>query len=125
MDTNQLVVGHTYYRLTFADRDFTMPGVEPMVYIGNVAEDGRSMLAFQDTVSYVRFGSRLDMSEDNDEIVVELIEPEAIGESIPGVNAISARSGGSSEACGLARLSNPAHIAHRVEGCFLTNRCSR
>jgi hypothetical protein len=27
-------LGRTYFRLTFADRDFTMPGVEPLVYVG-------------------------------------------------------------------------------------------
>ena len=86
---SELVVGRTYFRLTFADRDFTMPGVEPLVYVGEFAEDGRRLLAFQDTVSYVRFGSRFEMSEPNDEIVLELVDPEAVGESILGVDAVA------------------------------------
>ena len=86
---NELVVGRTYYRLTFADRDFTMPGVEPLVYVGEVAEDGRRLLAFQDTVSYVRYGSRFEMTEPNTEIVLELVDPEAVGDSILGVDAIA------------------------------------
>ena len=86
---NELVVGRTYFRLTFADRDFTMPGVEPLVYVGEITENGRRLLAFQDTESYVRFGSRFEMSEANDDIVIELVDPEAVGESILGTDAIA------------------------------------
>jgi hypothetical protein len=71
MEPSALVVGHTYYQLTFADRDLTMPGVEPLVFLGEVdSDDEGHAFAFQDTVSYVRFGSRLELSEDNEEIVV-------------------------------------------------------
>jgi hypothetical protein len=87
---NELVVGRTYFRLTFADRDFTMPGVEPLVYIGEVIEEGNRMLVVQDTVSYVRFGSRLELpsGEDHD-IVVELIRPEDAAGSLLEVDAIA------------------------------------
>ena len=51
----------------------------PLVYLGEVTteEDGKRMLAFQDTVSYVLFGSRLDLpddqvNEEQDEISLEL-----------------------------------------------------
>jgi hypothetical protein len=61
MKASALTVGRTYYQLTFADRDQTMPGVEPLVFLGHVKFDGGGdAYAFQDTVSYVRFGSRLD-----------------------------------------------------------------
>ena len=86
---NEPVVGRTYFRLTFADKDYTMPGVEPLVYVGEIAEDGRRLLAFQDTVSFVRFGSRLEMSEANDEIVLELVVPEDVGRSILGIDAVA------------------------------------
>lgn len=57
----EFILGATYYGLTFADRDHTMPGVEPMVYVGiNLTiEDGSASditYYFQTTVSYMRFG---------------------------------------------------------------------
>ena len=36
MKASALIVGRTYFRLTFADRDLTMPGVEPLVFLGRV-----------------------------------------------------------------------------------------
>ena len=67
----KLEVGHTYYRLTFADRDRTMPGVEPLVYLGDAdPTDGEVPHIFQDTVSYVLFGSRFDLAHDRDDIVI-------------------------------------------------------
>jgi hypothetical protein len=74
MQPPSLVVGRTYYRLTFADRDLTMPGVTPLVFLGEIAlEDGTPGFAFQDTVSYVRFGSMLQMHEHHEEVAVELL----------------------------------------------------
>ena len=40
MKPSSLVIGRTYFRLTFADRDLTMPGVEPMVFLGEVTDEG-------------------------------------------------------------------------------------
>ena len=58
VEASALEVGRTYYQLTFADRDMTMPGVEPWVFIGSVElEEGGSAFAFQDAGSYVRYGS--------------------------------------------------------------------
>jgi hypothetical protein len=62
MSPQDLKVGSAYYRITYADPKLTIPGVEPMIFIGvNVFEsDGDSpepMYAFQDTVSFSRFGS--------------------------------------------------------------------
>lgn len=71
MEPQSLVGGRTYYQLTFADRDSTMPGVEPVVFPGEVSlDDGQRVFALQDTDSYVRFGSRLEMTEDNDEVML-------------------------------------------------------
>ena len=47
--------GRTYYFITYADPGFTMPGVMPVVYVGESESH-----QFQDTVSYQRFGSVLD-----------------------------------------------------------------
>ena len=65
MSPQDLRAGSAYYRITYADPKLTIPGVEPMIYIGvNVFEsDGESpepMYTFQDTVSYSRFGSAAD-----------------------------------------------------------------
>lgn len=53
--------GEAYYMLTFADRDWTIPGVEPMIYVGVNVFDSHKAEAephycFQDTVSFNRFG---------------------------------------------------------------------
>jgi hypothetical protein len=78
-----LEVGRTYFRLTFADPDMTIPGVEPMVYLGDADPvDGERPHIFQDTVSYSRFGSRLDHREDRDEISVYFITPNEIGSCV-------------------------------------------
>lgn len=90
MDTQSLIVGHTYYRLTFADKDLTMPGVKPLVFLGAVVlDDGSQAFAFQDTVSFVRFGSRLDMEEDRDDVRVSLLSEEEIGSGILSIQEIA------------------------------------
>ena len=90
MATLSLQVGHTYYQLTFADRDMTMPGVEPLVYLGDAdPTDGEVPHIFQDTVSYVRFGSRLNLSQDHDEITIYFISPNEIGTGIIDVQQVA------------------------------------
>jgi hypothetical protein len=79
MEPQSLVSGRTYYQLTFADRDSTMPGVKPLVFLGEVTlDDGRQVFALQDTVSYVRFGSRLEMTAENDEVMLYLMSAEEV-----------------------------------------------
>jgi len=69
MKASSLVIGRTYYRLTFADRDLTMPGVEPLVFLGEVTDEGGTHgFVFQDTVSYVQHGSGLEGEEQHEEI---------------------------------------------------------
>jgi hypothetical protein len=65
MSPQDLKVGCAYYQVTYADPQLTIPGVEPMIFIGvNVFDsDDRSpepMYTFQDTVSFSRFGSAVD-----------------------------------------------------------------
>ena len=79
MKASALIVGRTYFRLTFADRDLTMPGVEPLVFLGEVMDDGGTRgFAFQDTASFVQHGSGLEGEEQHDEIVTLL--PPGIGD---------------------------------------------
>jgi hypothetical protein len=86
-----LEVGRTYFRLTYADRDMTMPGVEPLVYVGDAdPSDDEVPHIFQDTVSYVRFGSRLNLTQDHDEICVYFISPDEIGLDIVDVQQVAA-----------------------------------
>jgi hypothetical protein len=69
MKASTLVVGSTYFRLTFADRDLTMPGVEPLVYLGEVKDEGGTDgFVFQDTTSYVQHGSGLEGDEQHEDI---------------------------------------------------------
>ncbi len=61
MDPSILVVGRTYYLVTFADVQQTMPGIEPMVYIGvdvfgPQEDNGAPKYYFQDTPSFSQFG---------------------------------------------------------------------
>lgn len=77
MDTSALVIGHTYFRLTFADADLTMPGVEPIVFLGQAADDsGAQGFVFQDTVSYVQHGSGLEGDEQHEDIALYFMAEE-------------------------------------------------
>lgn len=85
-----LEIGRTYFRLTFADRDLTMPGVEPLVYLGDAdSEDDEIPHIFQDTVSYSRFGSRLSMAHDHDEVLCYFVSPQEIGSCILTVEQVA------------------------------------
>jgi hypothetical protein len=89
LETSALEIGRTYFQLTFADRDMTMPGVEPWVYIGPVElEEGGSAYAFQDSVSYVRFGSRLKLKADHEEIRVYFLPAKEVA-GLKDVHSIS------------------------------------
>lgn len=58
MKISSLVVGQTYYRLTFADVDMTIPGLEPLVYAGvHACSQGELLPTFQDTISYTWVGA--------------------------------------------------------------------
>ena len=56
MQTSALIHGCTYYRLTFADPEMTMPSLEPLVYVGLHDSDGSMLHTFQDTISYAWMG---------------------------------------------------------------------
>jgi hypothetical protein len=80
MKAETLVIGRTYFRLTFADRDLTMPGVEPLVFLGEVTEEGGSNgFVFQDTASYVQYGSGLEGDEQHEDIGLYFMPPTEIG----------------------------------------------
>ena len=80
MKASALVVGRTYFRLTFADRDLTMPGVEPVVFLGEVQdEEGTNGFVFQDTVSFVQHGSGLEGDEQHEEIGLYFLPESEIG----------------------------------------------
>jgi len=56
----ELAIGRAYFRVTYADPSLTIPGVEPMIFIGvDVlhADSPGPVYAFQDTASFSRFGS--------------------------------------------------------------------
>jgi hypothetical protein len=59
-----LMVGRAYYRITYADPGLTIPGVDPMIYVGtNIAEDDDPATItyyFQDTLSHSWRGSVAD-----------------------------------------------------------------
>jgi hypothetical protein len=80
MKSSSLVTGRTYFRLTFADRDLTMPGVEPMIFLGEVTdESGTHGFVFQDTVSFVQYGSGLEGEEQHEDIVLYFMADSDVG----------------------------------------------
>jgi hypothetical protein len=80
MNVSDLVIGRTYFRLTFSDPDLTMPGVEPLVYLGQVADDsGTEGIVFQDTNSYVQHGSGLEGEEQHEDIVLYFMPESELG----------------------------------------------
>jgi hypothetical protein len=113
MSTPALVIGRTYFRLTFADRDLTMPGVEPLVFLGEVTEEGGSNgFVFQDTVSYVQYGSGLEGDEQNEDIVLYFMPPTEVG-ALYDVNELA---GEVSEAAKRAASANYPHLAPLTGG---------
>lgn len=80
MKASSLIVGRTYFRLTFADRDLTMPGVEPLIFLGEVMEEGGSNgFVFQDTSSFMQFGSGLEGDEQHEDIAMYFMPESEIG----------------------------------------------
>jgi hypothetical protein len=80
MKASLLVPGKTYFRLTFADQGLTMPGVEPLVFVGEVTEEGGSNgFVFQDTASYVQYGSGLEGDEQHEDIVMYFLPETELG----------------------------------------------
>lgn len=80
MKASELITGRTYFRLTFADPNLTMPGVEPLVYLGQVADDsGTEGIVFQDTASYVQYGSGLEGEEQHEDIVLYFMPESELG----------------------------------------------
>jgi hypothetical protein len=80
MKGSSLIVGRTYFRLTFADRDLTMPGVEPLVFLGQVTEEsGTNGFVFQDTASFVQYGSGLEGEEQHEDIVMYFMPESEVG----------------------------------------------
>jgi len=62
MSPQELEIGRAYFRVTYADPSLTIPGVEPVVFIGvNVLNaDIRApgpVYTFQDAASFSRFGN--------------------------------------------------------------------
>ena len=80
MKASDLAIGRTYFRLTFADRDLTMPAVEPLVFLGEVMDEGGTRgFAFQDTTSFVMHGSGLEGDEQHEEIALYFLPESEVG----------------------------------------------
>jgi len=65
-----LKIGRVYFQVTYEDREFTIPAVDPMAYLGAdllevdpLDEDerpGQPRYVFQDTVSFSHFGNAIE-----------------------------------------------------------------
>ena len=108
MKAAELVIGRTYFRLTFADRELTMPGVEPLVFLGEVTEEGGSNgFVFQDTASFVQYGSGLEGDEQQEDIVLYFMPPTEVG-ALYDVQELAEEVG---EAAKRAAAANYPHLA--------------
>ena len=91
----KLEKGRTYYKITYADRDFTMPRVNPMVYIGKNAfvrcvENSRDTFQFQDTVSFVSYGYVMGTdSRHKEECRVEAFDEEQLGRDVTTLEGVA------------------------------------
>jgi len=76
----ELDYGTTYYQVTFADGQSTMPGLEPMVYVGDdiFGDESEPTHYFQDTVSVVRFGIYKD-AEEMEDCLISPFSDDALG----------------------------------------------
>jgi hypothetical protein len=80
MKASALKAGSTCFRVTYPDPQLTMPGVEPIVFLGEVSDDdGRHGYVFQDTASYLQFGSGLEGEEQHEEICLYFVPDEDMG----------------------------------------------
>jgi hypothetical protein len=63
-----LKIGQVYFQVTYDDREFTVPAVDPMIYLGaDILEvdpsdepPGQPRYVFQDTVSFAHFGNAIE-----------------------------------------------------------------
>ena len=80
----KLEIGTTYYHLTYADPGLSMPGIEPLVYIGKEILDDSDpdTHQFQDTISFVRFGRLGEGRKDAEDIYTFTHHEKEIGNSI-------------------------------------------
>jgi hypothetical protein len=80
---NEPEVGKTYYYLTYADPGFTMPGLDPVVYVGKniVGDEQEDSYYFQDTPSFTRFGLVTESSNPL-ECLVQAISTNKFGSSV-------------------------------------------
>ncbi|MEW8340410.1 MAG: hypothetical protein AB2708_11225 [Candidatus Thiodiazotropha taylori] len=80
-----LEVGRTYYMVTFADAEQTMPGIKPLIYVGEnlLAEEKQSndSFCFQDTVSFQRFGAFTE-AEKTEDCSVQQFSRTEVGTSV-------------------------------------------
>jgi hypothetical protein len=113
MEESSLIVGHTYYRLAFADRDFTMPSVEPLVYLGSAEfDDGKNGHAFQEASSYIAFGSALTQAEPNEECAILVLGPAEVGRAILAVEVVAREVAAAAERA--AALGHPSLPSQRA-----------
>ena len=79
-------IGRTYYAITFADPNFTMPGIEPFVFLGKnafmeIEGDSSDTWQFQDALSYSWEGPIWD-ANDQLRCDIRLFKEKELGESI-------------------------------------------
>jgi hypothetical protein len=80
MSPTTLVNGRTYFRLTYADRDLTMPGVQPLVFLGEVTdENGTHGFVFQDTESFIQHGHGLEGDDQHADISLYFLADSDLG----------------------------------------------
>ena len=79
--------GATYYRVTYADPNLSMPGIEPLVYIGEniFGDEDEPTYYFQDAVSVLVVG-RVGEATDTKECRVSSFSGSELGTSIVDID---------------------------------------
>ncbi len=79
----KLDYGATYYRVTYADPQRSMPGLTPLIYVGDnlVGDESDKTHYFQDTVSVTIFGL-VGEAKDTTECHVSAFSPDEKGASV-------------------------------------------
>jgi hypothetical protein len=88
MHPSRLEIGSYYYRLTFVDPKLWVPGLKPVIYVGeNILEDDvdekEVTYYFQDSVSFSRFGLAPEVGRENSaECLIISESPDSLPKSI-------------------------------------------
>jgi hypothetical protein len=104
MSPRDLSVGHAYYQVTYADNELTVPGVDPMIYVGlNIFPDddpASKTYYFQDPVSHSWKGPVTDPTHNTKHPEIETLP--SVRSSVATIHARACLAGDFKNCCMLS-----------------------